>query len=215
MNVPTSADWSAVTPIVIVAITALIVLLVDLVAHEHAKRYVSILLGVFGSIAAGVVCAHGYGINYAAFGGSFISGGFSVVFQEIILVGAIGSLVLFGSIGREDRIAGAVALMLWSTCGAMLMAGAGSTMTIFLGLELLSLALYCLCALADRPTARESALKYLILSSTASGFLLYGMALLFGASGSVQLGALVNAATSHTGTLPQSPSAARNLDSSC
>jgi NADH-quinone oxidoreductase subunit N len=51
-----------------------------------------------------------------------------------------------------------------------------------------------LCGLADRPTARESALKYLILSSVASGFMLYGMALLFGASGSVALAALANPA---------------------
>ncbi len=72
----------------------------------------------------------------------------------------------------------------------MLMTGAGNLMTIFLGLELLSLGLYCLCAISARATARESALKYLILSSMASGFLLFGMALLFGASGSVALAAL-------------------------
>lgn len=75
------------------------------------------------------------------------------------------------------------------------MAGAGNLMTIFLGLELLSLALYCLCGMSRRTTARESALKYLILSSTASGFMLYGMALFFGATGSVSLAALANPAT--------------------
>ena len=58
-------------------------------------------------------------------------------------------------------------------------------MMIFLGLELLSLGLYALCAAVDRKTARESALKYLILSSTATAFLLFGLALLFGATGSV------------------------------
>jgi NADH-quinone oxidoreductase subunit N len=67
-------------------------------------------------------------------------------------------------------------------------------MMIFLGLELLSLGLYALCGAVDRRTARESALKYLILSSTASGFLLFGFALLFGATGSVQLADLVNPA---------------------
>jgi NADH-quinone oxidoreductase subunit N len=67
-------------------------------------------------------------------------------------------------------------------------------MTIFLGLELLSLALYCLCGMVDRKTARESALKYLILSSTATGFMLFGMALLFGATGSVMLADFVNPA---------------------
>jgi NADH-quinone oxidoreductase subunit N len=91
-------------------------------------------------------------------------------------------------------VAGAISLMLWSATGAMLMAGAGNLMVIFLGLELLSLALYCMCGLSDRSTAREAALKYLILSSTASAFLLFGTALLFGASGSVALAALSNPA---------------------
>src|ERR1700678_275012 len=78
----------------------------------------------------------------------------------------------------------------------MLMAGAADLMMIFVGLEILSLSLYCLCGMVSRVSevrrqeARESALKYLILSSMASGFMLYGMALLFGASGSVALSAL-------------------------
>lgn len=189
-NPYTNQDWSAVAPLFIAGAVALVVLLADLAARGHAKRYVSIAIGVAGLIGAGVYAAAGYGQNHDAFGGGFILGGFTVVFEEIVVVSAIFSLVLYGAIGREDRIAGASALMLWSTAGAMLMAGAANLMTIFLGLELLSLALYCLCGLSDRPTARESALKYLILSSTASGFLLFGMALLFGASGSVALAAL-------------------------
>jgi NADH-quinone oxidoreductase subunit N len=195
MNVTvTSADWSALTPIAIVAVTALVVLLADLLSPKNANRYVAIGIAVLGLAAAGVVCAGAYGHDDAAFGGAFIAGGFSVVFQEIVLISAIGSVVLYGSIGKAQRMPGAIALMLWSTCGAMLMSGAGNLMTIFLGLELLSLALYCLCGLADRPTAREAALKYLILSSGASGVMLYGMALLFGASGSVALADLASPA---------------------
>lgn len=190
----TSADWYSVAPIAIVAIAALAVLLADLVARTNANRYLSIGIASLGLVGAGVQCAASYGHDYAAFGGAFIVGGFSVVFQEIVLAGALASLVLYGAIGKESRIAGAVALMLWSTCGAMLMAGAGNLMTIFLGIELLSLALYCLCGLAERPTAKEAALKYLILSSMASGFMVYGMALLFGASGSVALADLTSPA---------------------
>lgn len=193
-NPYTNLDWNTVAPLLITGGVALIVLLADLIASSHARRYVSILIGVAGLIAAGVWAASDYGHSYVAFGGGFVLGGFSVVFQEVIVIAAIFSIVLYGAIGREDRIAGAVALMLWSTTGAMLMAGAANLMTIFLGLELLSLALYCLCGLADRPSSRESALKYLILSSTASGFLLFGMALLFGASGSVALAALTSPA---------------------
>jgi NADH-quinone oxidoreductase subunit N len=189
-NPYTWQDWNAVLPLFIVGGAALIVLLGDLVARKHANRYISILIAMAGLIGAGVLAALSYGQNHNAFSGGFILGGFAVVFQEIIIVSAIFSLALYGSIGREDRVAGATALMLWSTTGAMLMAGAANLMTIFLGLELLSLGLYCLCGLADRPASRESALKYLILSSTASGFLLFGMALLFGATGSVTLASI-------------------------
>lgn len=194
MNVSvTNADYMALAPIAIVAITALGVLIADLLAKTHAQRFVAIAIALVGLALGAFVASRGYGIDYAAFGGAFMLGGFTVVFEEIVIIATAGSLILYATIGKEERIAGAVALMLWSACGAMLMAGAANLMTIFLGLELLSLALYCLCGLADRPTSRESALKYLMLSSMASGFMLFGMALLFGATGSVQLSALTNA----------------------
>lgn len=117
-----------------------------------------------------------------------------MLFEGVVLLATLGSVVLYGTLGDARHVAASVALMLWSACGAMLMAGATSLMTIFLGLELLSLALYTLCGIADRAGARESALKYLILSSTASAFLLYGMGLLFGATGSVALSSLANPA---------------------
>ncbi len=123
-----------------------------------------------------------------------MAGGFAVVFQEIVLLAAILSVALYATVGESNYLAGSLALLLWSASGAMLMAGAGNLITIFLGLELLSLALYCLCGMSKRAAAREAALKYLILSSTASGFLLFGMALLFGATGSVALASLLDPA---------------------
>ncbi len=194
MPIPfTSADWLALAPICVLAVTALVVLLVDLVTRSSAMpRYVPIAIGVLGAVASGILAAQQFGHDHNAFFGGFMTGGFTTVFEEVVLIALIGSLILFGSIGTRNRIPGLTALMLWSTCGAMLMAGAANLMTIFLGLELLSLGLYCLCGLADRPTARESALKYLILSSTASGFLLFGMGLLFGSTGSVMLASFVN-----------------------
>ncbi len=182
----TQADWSALAPIALLAVTSLVVLLADLLTR-NAPRYVFILIGIAGGVAAGAMVASQYGHDYNAFFGGFMTGGFTSVFEEIVLLALVGALALYGAMGSSARIASSTALMLWSTCGAMLMAGAANLLTIFLGLELLSLGLYCLCGMADRKTSRESALKYLILSSTASGFMLYGMALLFGASGSVML----------------------------
>lgn len=186
----TALDWNAVWPLLIVAATALFVLFADLVTSGGAKRPVSIAISLAGLFVAAYFCARTYGQSYSAFGGGFMVGGFAVVFQEIVLLAAIFSVALYAAIGERTYLAGSIALLLWSTSGAMLMAGAGNLMTIFLGLELLSLALYCLCGMSKRAAAREAALKYLILSSTATGLMLYGMALFFGASGSINLAAL-------------------------
>jgi NADH-quinone oxidoreductase subunit N len=189
-----AADWSAIMPVGAVATSALLVLIADLFSGRGDRRYLSIAIGLAGTTVAAVLAARQFGVHHDAFFGGFIVGGFASVFQEIILMAAAGSIVLYGAIGPAQRIAGMIAIMLWSASGAMLMAGAANLMTIFLGLELLSLGLYALCGAVDRKIARESALKYLILSSTATGFLIFGSALLFGATGSVQLADLVNPA---------------------
>ncbi|MBV9333795.1 MAG: NADH-quinone oxidoreductase subunit N [Candidatus Eremiobacteraeota bacterium] len=193
------ADWAAIVPVAIVAATGLVVLIADFFAGREGNRYVSIVFGLLGIMIAGYFAARQFGHNYDAFFGGFMVGGFATVFQEIILIAAAGSIILYATVGAPQRVAGMSAIMLWSACGAMLMAGAANLMMIFLGLELLSLGLYALCAAVDRKTARESALKYLILSSTATGFLIFGFALLFGATGSIRLADLV------TPTLAVSP----------
>jgi NADH-quinone oxidoreductase subunit N len=195
MRLPfTAADWAAILPVTIVAATALIVLIVDLFSGRHERRYLFVAIALLGTIVAAIAAAHQFGERHDAFFGGFIVGGFATVFQEIILIAAAGSLILYGGIGPPGRVAGMTSIMLWSACGAMLMAGAANLLMIFLGLELLSLGLYALCGAVDRKAAREAALKYLILSSTATGFLLFGSALLFGATGSVRLADFVNPA---------------------
>jgi NADH-quinone oxidoreductase subunit N len=188
VNFPAPADFATVLPIAIVALGALVALFFDLLVPAATRRVLAVLVA-----AISLVLAQQYGHDVVSFDGAFIQGGFSVAFSEIIVVATLATLGYGLGVGRDDQVAGSTALLLWSASGAMLMAGAANLMTIFLGLELLSLALYCLCAMSPRPTARESALKYLILSSLASGVLLYGMALLFGASGSVSLGAIAGA----------------------
>ena len=188
-----SADLAALWPTFVVAATSLVALVIDLFLKGKTRRPIAVAVGMLGVVAGAVITAQQYGHPYAAFGGAYIVGGFSVVFSEIALVATLITLSLGIGIGRDDQVAGTTALVLWSTCGAMLMAGAGNLMMVFLGLELLSLGLYCLCGMSARKTAGESALKYLLLSSMASGFLVYGMALLFGATGSVAFAALAAA----------------------
>ena len=195
-NLPANADYAALVPAFVVAVVPLVILFLDLFfrANGAARRGVAVAIAVLGLLFAGFHEAARYPHDYAAFGGAFVQGGFSVVFSEIVILATIATLLLSIGVGRDDQVAGTTSLVLWSASGAMLMAGAANLMIVFLGLELLSLALYCLCAMSRRQTAREAALKYLILSSMASGFLLYGSALLFGATGSVQFSALASAA---------------------
>jgi NADH-quinone oxidoreductase subunit N len=192
---PSNADYAALLPAFIVAIVPLLILFVDLFYRESGpyRRVVATGIAVVWLIVAGVLQGMQYPHDYAAFGGAFVQGGFSIVFSEIVIVATVATLLLSLGVGRDDQVAGTTSLLLWSASGAMLMAGASNLMIVFLGLELLSLGLYCLCAMSKRATARESALKYLILSSMASGFLLYGSALLFGATGSVGFAALAAA----------------------
>jgi NADH-quinone oxidoreductase subunit N len=182
-----SQDLGTIWPAFAIAIASLVALLADLfLPSGRARRGIAVAIGILGLIAGGILTAQQYGHAYIAFNGAYSVGGFSVVFSEIAILAAILTLALGLGIGRDDQVAGTTALLLWSTVGAILMAGANNLMMVFLGLELLSLGLYCLCGISTRRTAREAAMKYLILSSMASGFLLYGMALIFGADGSVQ-----------------------------
>ncbi len=182
-----SQDLGTVWPVFAIAIASLLTLFVDLFAPAgRARRGIAVAIGILGLLAGGMLTAQQYGHAFIAFSGAYSVGGFSVVFSEIAILGAILTLALGLGIGRDDQVAGTTALLLWSTVGAILMAGANNLMMVFLGLELLSLGLYCLCGISARSSAREAAMKYLILSSMASGFLLYGMALIFGADGSVQ-----------------------------
>ena len=195
-NFPSNADYAALLPFTVVALAPLLILFVDLFYRESGpwRRVVAAGLAIVWLIVAGVLQGVQYPHDYSAFGGAFVQGGFSIVFSEIVIVATIATLLLSLGVGRDDQVAGTTALLLWSASGAMLMSGASNLMMVFLGLELLSLGLYCLCAISARSTARESALKYLILSSMASGFLLYGSALLFGATGSVAFSAIATAA---------------------
>jgi NADH-quinone oxidoreductase subunit N len=188
----TQNDWLALQPIVIVACTALVILVFELF-HDRAgvNRGFAMGLGCTGLAIAGYTAYGLYSTPFIAFGGAFISDQFSIVFQGIIIVATALSLLLLNSLDRRAGAAGSSALILWSASGAMVMAGAGNLLTIFLGLEILSLALYALCALSTRPQAREAALKYLLLSSLASAVMLYGMTLLYGCTGSVALSSLL------------------------
>jgi NADH-quinone oxidoreductase subunit N len=108
-----------------------------------------------------------------------------------LFLGSAGLTVLlsFEYLEREQLLAPEYyLLLLFATIGMMLMGGGADLIVVFLGLELMSIAVYVLAGIDRRsPRAAEAALKYFLLGSFASGFLLYGIALIFGATGTTNL----------------------------
>ncbi|MEX0692069.1 MAG: NADH-quinone oxidoreductase subunit N [Gemmatimonadales bacterium] len=119
----------------------------------------------------------------------------------IMLLGAMGAVLLsLGYLGREQIwLPEYYVLLLFATIGMLLMGGAADLLVIFLGLETMSVAVYVLAGIKrNSPYSAEAALKYFLLGAFASGFLLYGIALVYGATGTTNLtGIALQLATSH------------------
>ena len=193
--VPTAADWLRILPQLIVLGAALLTLIVDLFlpAGRKAWLYVVALAGLIGAgVATALMFTMGDGQD--AFFGMVRSDKTALLAYLIILfAAALG--ILFSPDYLTRRVFAHhgeyYALLLLSAFGMMLMSAAASLMIVFVGLEALSLPLYILCAILPRDLrSQESGLKYFLLSSFASAFLLYGIALTFGSVGTSNLAAI-------------------------
>ena len=130
------------------------------------------------------------GSDQTGFEGMYVSDGFTLFFKILFLIVAfLTILISMGYAHREGIEPGEYyALILFATLGMMLMAAGSHLITIFLGLETMSVSIYILAGIMreDRRSV-EASLKYFLLGAFATGFLLYGMALIYGATGSLYL----------------------------
>jgi NADH-quinone oxidoreductase subunit N len=125
-----------------------------------------------------------------AFNGMFLHDGISVVLKQFILLTSGLSLFYARNYMRERSllVGELYLLVLFATLGMMLLVSAGSLITVYLGLELLALSSYALVAMnRDSASSAEAAIKYFVLGALASGLLLYGMSMIYGATGSLDL----------------------------
>ncbi len=206
--ISSAADWGRIAPELVLAVFALLILLTDLLlpqAEKSDKRPVSggnfivlpvlSLVGLVGALAASIVLFN-VGDYQPAFDHMIGSDpGTLYAYFIILTASALGILLSPAYLKRLNLLHQGeyYALMLFGTVGMMIMAAAVSFLTIFLGLEMLSLALYILCGFVmRRATSRESSMKYFLLSSFASAILLYGIALTYGATGSTSFAGINN-----------------------
>jgi NADH-quinone oxidoreductase subunit N len=144
------------------------------------------------------------GLSNTGFKGMVVVDGFSVFVNSLLLVtGMLGVMLAYGYVKRMGIERGEYyTLMLFSISGMMLMAQAADLITVFLALELLSLPLYVLSAFArPKVDSEESGLKYFLLGAFSSGFVLYGIALVYGATRATSLTGIVAAASSGSPSL--------------
>ncbi|HLE78623.1 MAG TPA: NADH-quinone oxidoreductase subunit N [bacterium] len=133
----------------------------------------------------------------SSFAGMYVRDALTLVLQSIALAATLLAVVLSGEYVQRTRLESGeyYALLLVSALGAMLMAASGDLLMVFLGLETLSIPLYVLAAFARSDVrSQEAGMKYFLLGAFSTVFFLYGLALVYGAVGSTQLGALAAAA---------------------
>jgi NADH-quinone oxidoreductase subunit N len=179
-----SIDWSAIGALLIMAGTGLVVLVEGMFVRSIR---VSMVTAIAGLGAAAVYSIAQRGAQISGFGGMILIDNLSLLFYIIILAGAFLSVLLLNEfVESHPEIHGEVlALFCFSVFGMMLMASAGDLVIVFLGIEIVSISLYILAGIRrSNPYSLEAAFKYFLIGAFASGFLLFGIAYIFGATGS-------------------------------
>ena len=199
-------DFAPAIPEIWLASAACLVLVIGLFTDTR-NRAVTLWLALATLLITGalVVCCFP-DARSTTFSGAFVHDQMGAILKIGAIV--IGVFVLLCSrqyLALRGLLSGEyTSLALFSVLGMLVMISAGSFITVYLGLELLSLALYAMVALdRDSAVASESAMKYFVLGAIASGLLLYGMSLLYGLTGSLDL-ATVSAALTDGG-VPRAP----------
>ncbi|MHB8844046.1 MAG: NADH-quinone oxidoreductase subunit N [Nitrospirota bacterium] len=180
-------------PELVIITIALTVLLLDFFVDRPMKAILG-WYSLIGVVVAAVMTVKLMGTAGAFFGGTFLLDPFATYFKLTFYVACgLGILISMKYLDIEDIHRGEYyALMLFSTCGMMLMASAGDLITLYLGLELMALSIYVLAGfMRGDSRSNEAGIKYLLLGSFSSGIMIYGMSLLYGISGTTNLSGIL------------------------
>jgi NADH-quinone oxidoreductase subunit N len=200
----TTIDFHAILPLIILVAWASALLLLDLFITRKVEGLTAILAAL-GLVITLVVSALNFGAGSTAFNGMIEADGFSSYLQILFTgSGIVGIALAYSYLKRMGINRGEFyPLLLYSISGMILMAQAADLIVVFLALELLSIPLYILAGVArPNPASEEAALKYFLLGAFAGGFVVYGVALSFGATGTTSLAGIVAAVDSASADMP-------------
>ncbi len=192
-----AVDWHALAPELVLTATACIVLVVDLFMPREAK-WVAMPLSAAGILATAAAVVSLVGDERTTLGGAFEVNDFALLFKGLFC--AIGLIVLalsfnYFRVGRYQQ-GEYYFLMLCSLLGGLVMASARDLVSIFIAIELISIPAIVMTGMRKADAkSNEAALKFFLFSVLSSAVMLYGMSLVYGATGHLQVDAIRNAIT--------------------
>jgi NADH-quinone oxidoreductase subunit N len=191
-----------VWPETFLGLTACAILMLDLLLNDAQRRWTGVLAVISLLVTAMLVGVQPVSSRIVALGGLFELDRMAQVLKIVTLL-TVAVVFVYSTeyLQRRAILKGEYYVLgLFAVLGAMVLISAASLITLYLGLELMSLCLYAMVAF-DRESgiAAESAIKYFVLGSMASGTLLYGMSIIYGVTGSLELGEVANAVSNGLG----------------
>ena len=194
---PFAAHWEVALPGLLVAATAMLVMVADLVSTDPDRESLAGVALVGLATAAGAALWLWAGGNGAGgFGETLRADRYALFFALLLIAATALTILLSVDFLRLHALPAGeyYALMLLSTSGMVFMAAANDLIVIFLALEIMSVAVYVLVGMLRREVrSNEASLKYFLLGAFATGFLLYGIAFFYGATGSTRLDVVAQA----------------------
>ena len=195
-----AVNMTPILPEIFLSVLAMALLLINVFAPGGKKSYLA-YISFLGIVVSAVLVGFGWGNHLESFGGSVVLDNFATFFKMTFLVAAGLSILISDRYMEQENCnhGELYPLILFSVVGMMLMASGTDLMTIFLGLEVMSVSLYVLAGFnRANKKSNEAGLKYFLLGAFSTGFMLYGMALIYGATGTTRLykiGAIVGQMT--------------------
>jgi len=195
-------DLLPVLPEIVLALGAMALLMFGAFSGQDSARVVNWLSILLLVVAGAVVVWLPQG-TLITFGGSFVVDQFARLLKLLALTGSATAILMsmdYFAARQQEKVEYAVLIVL-STAGMLMLISAADLIALYLGLELMSLALYVVAAIErDSVRATEAGLKYFVLGALSSGMLLYGASLIYGFTGTVSFAGIAKAAGQGTGT---------------
>ena len=181
-------DLISLAPVLVLAVFGMMVLITDLFIGKD--KSILVFMSLTGLLMAAISSLAKFNLPVHSFNGAYVVDHLSVFFTFIFCISSAMAILLSVDFNKREeiKVGEYYSLILFCTLGMVVLASSTDMIMIFLGIEIISISLYILAGVRRKDIkSNEAALKYFLLGAFATGFLLYGMALIYGSTGSTKL----------------------------